>query len=266
MTNKTKVKISLDVVMFLILIVMYNSKVISLNFHEIAGLGVFSLFLIHCMLNLKWVTSAAKKFFSKVSTTKLRIKSILNLLLFISFLMIIVSGIMISKIIFHIDNSSFIWKTLHYFFSALSLLILGIHIGLHKNYIFRLLFNRIHLSTKITRPFCVVCLAFFVAFGGYSIVKSDFSRWISMPFISMPQPTGDRPLPDESFSRDNFIPDENMNLDKAFPEREIMTFSAFNAVKVGFTYTSILVFFGIITSYFEKFIIFIKRKKKFNFE
>jgi hypothetical protein len=66
--KKNIIKILLDVMMAAILVLLYNSHAISLAFHEIAG-----LFIIHCLLNKKWITAITAKFFNKSLAPRIRL-------------------------------------------------------------------------------------------------------------------------------------------------------------------------------------------------
>lgn len=52
-------KFILDAVMAIILVLLYKKLVISLAFHEIAGLILFVLFAVHLIVNRKWIRTVA---------------------------------------------------------------------------------------------------------------------------------------------------------------------------------------------------------------
>ncbi len=49
--KKNVIKITLDVLMATVTILMYNAKVLTLGFHEIGGLILIGAFLIHIALS-----------------------------------------------------------------------------------------------------------------------------------------------------------------------------------------------------------------------
>lgn len=51
-------KLALDLVLFALLVLMYQKRLISMEFHEIGGLALFGLFLVHKALNWKWLRAA----------------------------------------------------------------------------------------------------------------------------------------------------------------------------------------------------------------
>ncbi len=101
MSRKTIIKLTLDTamaVLFIILICAYDTGLI---FHEIAGLTILALFTVHIFLNWTWVKIVTKNLFT---TTKIKKKPklmyVLNTVLLFSVGAIIVTGIMISRVVF----------------------------------------------------------------------------------------------------------------------------------------------------------------------
>lgn len=180
-SKKLWIKLLLDVVMLVVLLLLFRKNNFGIQFHEIAGLLIFFVFLLHIFLNWRWVCQVTKHFFKKNMSMRTRIGWILNLGLLVCFVIIILSGIFMSRVLFHfsIDGN---WRLPHYFCSALALIFVGIHLGLHFSMIGNAIQNRLHL-----RPlFCKVlagCFAIIViATGLYSIPNTSFQNWMMMPF------------------------------------------------------------------------------------
>lgn len=188
--NKNVLKISLDVIMALLLILMYNKMAISLSFHELGGLILFGLFLIHKALDWKWIVEVSKKMFGKSIPLKTKFGYVINLLLFICVTVIIISGIMISETLFNGiargDRASL--RILHYFTSAVALVLCGIHIGLHWSFIKSMFAKVLRLPHVIARPLGILFLVAIIIYGGYSMVTSRFAAWLTTPFMQI---TGD---------------------------------------------------------------------------
>lgn len=182
------IKIILDVLMTAILVLLYNSYAINMAFHEIAGLCIFILFIIHCLLNIKWIRKITVRFFIKSLPPRIRLYYILDFLLLISFSLIIISGIYLSKILFPMINPhEGPWKTIHLFFSGFSIILIGIHIGLHWTFISNIFKKIVKISFKFAKPLGIVLLLIILAFGFYSIVTSNFTNWLASPFIEQAQ-------------------------------------------------------------------------------
>lgn len=179
--KKNVLKIILDIIMTGLLVLLYNSHVISITFHEIGGLIIFGLFIVHCIFNRKWIIAITKKIFTKSLSVKVRIGYLVDFLLLLSFLFIIFSGICISKVLFPsaIQISGIQWKSVHVFFSALSLILVGIHLGLHWNFITGMFKKLIKLPKKIALPVNMVLIVTICFFGAYNIKVSGFTGWLT---------------------------------------------------------------------------------------
>lgn len=130
MKNK---KIILDIIMFVLMILLMNLLFTGIVLHEIIGLLVFILFIVHKYLNFRWIKTITKSIFSgNTLNSKIKLRYIIDLLLFIDVTLIIISGMIISQVIFvGISNPTIIWSDLHHLFAALGLIIIIIHTLLH---------------------------------------------------------------------------------------------------------------------------------------
>jgi hypothetical protein len=176
-------KLLLDAAMLLVLILMYQKQVISMTFHEAGGLAVLGLFAVHLVINHKWIAAVTKKLFSKAVPLKTRAGYLVNVLLLVSFVLIGLSGIMISKQLFSLrGGNNFI--TMHYASAAFALILMGIHIALHWRFITGVIKKRISLSGKIAKPAGIMLAAAIFFFGLHSIANTSFLQWLTMPFRS----------------------------------------------------------------------------------
>ena len=183
--KKNIVKMILDIVMVVILALLYNSHVASMSFHEIAGLGLFGLFVIHCLLNIKWITAISKRFFSKSLSLKVRIGYIVNLLLLVTFIFEIISGIQTSQVLFPADSHGSIWRGIHHFCGAVSIILIGVHLGLHWSFITGMVKKAIRIKSAVIRKvIAMVLLVVVLSFGAYSITTSSFTNWLVEPFVT----------------------------------------------------------------------------------
>lgn len=180
--RKNVFKIFLDIGMLILMVLMFNKSVISMEFHEIGGLVLIGAFVVHHIMNGKWITAATKGFFSNKIKPKDRLGNIVNILLLVSFVLIAISGVLISEVVFSFRNADIVWKTVHYFCSALVIILMGVHIGLHMGSIKGIWKKAVPVSNKVTRAGGIICLCVILLFGIYSMVTTSFSRWISMPF------------------------------------------------------------------------------------
>lgn len=182
--KKNYIKIALDLFMFLFVILFYNKHTVGMNFHEIGGLIICLVFLVHIGINSRWIYSVSKKLFNKELPVKTRIGYAVNLLLLVSFSLIALSGVMISKTIFtSISGNRLLWRNIHYFSSGLTIILLGIHIGLHIPFIKGMTKKIITIPQKISVVLMAIFMTLIIAFGSYSMVNSNFLGLITSPFV-----------------------------------------------------------------------------------
>jgi hypothetical protein len=94
-------KLALDVLMAATFVLLLNKRVLGgLAFHEIAGTAISVAFITHLLLNWDWVVKVSANPFSKNLPAKTRIGYGLNLALLLLMGFILVSGILVSKILF----------------------------------------------------------------------------------------------------------------------------------------------------------------------
>lgn len=132
--KKTWHRLLLDLILLVGLATFYSDKIISMSYHEIGGLVLFGLFVLHLIFNYKWIRNVFVKLFSRKMLLRTRILCLLDVLLLLSWVMVIVSGACISKVVFSFRVMGS-WKMLHFFFAALSLILTGIHLGFHVKYL-----------------------------------------------------------------------------------------------------------------------------------
>ena len=185
---KLSTKIILDVLMFVALILLYRAKVLTLTYHEVVGLGILLVFLVHCLFNRNWVVASTKKLFSPFTPARTKFSYWLSVALVVSFIIIAVSGIFISKVLFReqieglaLDTSLF--RTLHLFFSAVSLILVGMHLGLYWGIVKGFFKKKIPALASAPKALCYVALAAVVAFGVYSVPTSGFGSWLLCPVV-----------------------------------------------------------------------------------
>lgn len=178
-------RIILDAAMAVLLILMYNKFAVSLSFHEIGGLVVCGMFVFHNLLNRKWIVGISKRLFGRALPTRVRVGYALDVLLLVSMAFIALSGIMISQnVALRISGDLAFWRPVHYFASAVALVLVGIHIGLHWSFIRTTVAKFVRLPHAVARPLGVVCLTMVLAFGVYSVATSSFLHWLGEPFTA----------------------------------------------------------------------------------
>lgn len=135
--KKNRFKFCFDLLIAVVFILLFSPKATGLAFHEIVGLLLGIAFLVHILLNKNWVMAVSKKIFSKNTKGKTKLSYLLNFILLLDMVMIIISGLFISKVILpHFRYFPGVnWLPLHIVSSIIGLIIVGIHLGLHWNWI-----------------------------------------------------------------------------------------------------------------------------------
>lgn len=121
------------------LLLMDPRSFYGLFFHEWAGLLVCLVFVLHLVLDWKFIKVVTVKFFGKLPA-KTRINYTLDVLLLVGMTLVIWSGLPIAREIdfswlgFDRGNTMF-WRTMHTSISMIVLVLIGIHLGLHWGWV-----------------------------------------------------------------------------------------------------------------------------------
>lgn len=78
-------KLILDAVMAIVLALLYNKRVLGMAFHEIAGIAICGLFIIHKLLNRKWIAAVTRSLFSRQTPVRQKLSWVLDFLLLLQF-------------------------------------------------------------------------------------------------------------------------------------------------------------------------------------
>lgn len=127
-------KLILDLVIFLVLLLSLDRRLTGKPLHEWLPIAGTAAILLHVLLSWNWIAAMSRKFFAR-GAIKQRLSYILNWLLFIDWVLAMVSGIIISRVALpllgiHIKASSG-WHWLHAQSSFLLLFVLALHLALN---------------------------------------------------------------------------------------------------------------------------------------
>ncbi len=172
-------KLLVDVVMIILFLTMYKKRIISIEFHEIMGLLVFAIVLIHLFFNRKLFIASAKKF-NKIKT-KTKLRYLVDVILLVDFVLVVITGIMISKVLFSFGYFG-IWKFIHNFLAAFALILVGIHIGLEWDTFYSMVRKVIGLPKNPSKTAIIVISLLILVGGAFSMANSSFADWLSGPF------------------------------------------------------------------------------------
>ena len=159
---------------------LMNPRVLNgLPFHEIAGLLFGVAILTHIGLNFQWVKNTTFKIFNSDLPKKTRFNFLLNILLLVSMSAIIITGILISKVVFPdlAMEGNRTLRGLHDLAANLTLALVGLHIGVHWQWILSIC-NKMFKSKEgkwSKRAVASVALAIAILAGGLQWYASTSS-------------------------------------------------------------------------------------------
>lgn len=281
MMKKNIVKIALDILLAVVFVLLFNTRVLTgMSFHEIAGLSIGLAFLIHKALNWKWIKQVTRHIFGKNITAKARFGYVIDVLLLLSVAYILVSGLFISKVLFPdlmTGNNAF-FKTTHTAVSYFSLLLIGIHVGLHWQWVMNMVRRLLHME-KQGRVFNYIAkglAALVFAAGIYFGYTSNYITHVTSFAASFSQQAG--AVHNEAFVPGDGAP-ENGNgngfgkgemkpgNDGSMPTHEGGGMAGKNSAQSGAAVTiltcgSIMSAFAVVTYYAERLVLWSKAKKK----
>lgn len=133
MKNRNIIKIIIDIIMTIIMITLMNLKLFGIKTHEILGITVLIIFIIHKLLNLKMIKSSFKNLLNNKLKKRFKVSFILDIILFLFMIGVIITGILISNYLFKdlfIGNIGVI-KKIHKFLSWWFLVLISVHFGFH---------------------------------------------------------------------------------------------------------------------------------------
>ncbi|MBQ8188059.1 MAG: DUF4405 domain-containing protein [Clostridia bacterium] len=123
-------KISVDILMYVLFLLLMGQHLASGALHEWLGVGLFVCFIVHNLLNFKWY----KVLFKGRYTVQRSLQTAINFLLLISFLGCMLSALMISGVVFQdfrIPGMMMFGRKLHMASSAWYFVFMSLHLGLH---------------------------------------------------------------------------------------------------------------------------------------
>jgi hypothetical protein len=159
---KTIHKIIFDLGLLAVLLCLYNTNITGTALHEWGGLILTVLFIVHVAYNHKWVSGVSKKLLKKGTSGKIRLMFCLNTLLALCFLLVLISGILISREIFHWQQKAAdIWLTIHIASAITGLVLIAIHFFLHWK-----------IAYKTKKIIAVIMAALLLLVGAYNIIHA----------------------------------------------------------------------------------------------
>lgn len=135
---RSTVHLLLDTTMFGGFLLVTAPRLTGLAIHEWLSLALGATLITHLLLHWNWIVGVARRMFGSLGWGP-RLSYLLNLLIFMTFTVVIFTGLLISEqalpllgIMLAVDRG---WTELHHTASNLSVILIGLHVGLHWRWI-----------------------------------------------------------------------------------------------------------------------------------
>jgi len=136
--GRSRRNLYLDIGLVVLFVTMMEVYFTGIPLHEWLGLLFAILFVLHIVWHWRWIVSITKTFFKKVWHES-RLNYVLNVTLLMDMAILTVSGIVLSRSLgfqMSLSNTIFLtWQTIHALSAQFSLILIGLHIGLHWRWI-----------------------------------------------------------------------------------------------------------------------------------
>lgn len=134
--KKSRFKWLFDLLLAVLFLTLLRSRMFSLSYHESAGIMIGFLFAIHLSLNWRWIRAVTLLIFSPKTGLKTKATYIIDLLLFFSVYLTIISGMYIAGMLTQNMGMNFRhMRLVHSECAYLTLFLILIHVGLHRGLI-----------------------------------------------------------------------------------------------------------------------------------
>lgn len=175
MRLKTRLKPIIDILMTFALLLLMSYELLDSTAHEVVGVVMFVLFIIHHALNINWA-----KHLTKGRQSPIRIFQIsLVLLVLISFIGSIVSGVIVLRhlVAFLNIKSTYLTNRIHMLSAYWGFVFMPLHLGLHFNMFLMMIKKKKQLSPKVKTAFKIIFILVF-AYGIYAFFKRDIASYM----------------------------------------------------------------------------------------
>lgn len=140
----------IDLIAFTGFLLVMKPQITGYNLHEWLGLAIGAVCLVHLLQHWRWVKSVSKMM-DRIKA-QVRAKYILDVMMATGFLVIIVTGLVISMLLNLPLKNYDAWRTLHFAASYATLLMLAVKVALHWNLIMCTLSKAFSSSKETEKP------------------------------------------------------------------------------------------------------------------
>ena len=149
--NRNVINLLLDIVIFFGFLIATAPRLSGIAIHEWLGVAFAAAVITHLLLHWSWIVNVLRQFFSKASAMA-RFNYLLNILLFIDMTVIIFTGFLISEEVLPLlgitPPHGFAWRRIHDMSTTLGLVIVGLHIAVHWQWIVNVTKRLFHFPSR----------------------------------------------------------------------------------------------------------------------
>lgn len=166
-------KIIIDILLLIDTFVLVNMDITGHLIHEILGITLAILLLIHIVTNWNWIKSVTKNF--KKVNKKTKVMYVVNLLTMIVYFGTTLFGIIISHELFKFKTSSnYKFVITHIIFGRIAIIVMLLHISMHLDRMFAKVKNK-----KIKAILYIIYIILSILISAYSIYTLTHSfQWV----------------------------------------------------------------------------------------
>ena len=179
MKPKAVIRLAVDLGMTALLPVMTAYNLTENTIHEVLGVSLFTLFVLHHVLNLRWYKTA---FAGKQDLPRL-LHTTVNILLFLAMIGLALSAVLTSKLVFSFLGLKGDLETrkLHVCLATWTYILLALHLGFHWNPVTGFLMRTMKSLDERTRKLLLrLAAAATAAYGIYASFAHDIGAKLIM--------------------------------------------------------------------------------------
>lgn len=176
MNRKNITKIIIDISMLILMLLEYSKLYTGQLVHEVVGIILFVLFLIHNLLNISFYKNLLK---GKYNISR-SFMTVINILFLFCMIFTIMLGIPISEKVFRFLNlnGNMTIRMLHTILGYWNLILLAIHLGLHFRMIFSKLINKIK-DNKLLKILLYIIQLIIVIYGIKTMFDTNLGLYLT---------------------------------------------------------------------------------------
>ena len=181
MNKKQILRVSVDIAMTVLLILLMSYSLVGEAAHEWLGVAMFMLFVLHHVLNRSWYRSIFKEGYTPYRITQ----TIFVILVFITMCGSMISGVILSRTVFsflRIRGGQAAARTVHMLCAYWGFVFMSLHLGLHWSVMLHMV-GRLYKKKSPVRSWIVRIIGWLIAvYGVYAFWKRDIIDYMLMRY------------------------------------------------------------------------------------